>query len=281
MTSIGVALRSERLRRGLRLEQVAAETKIRTHLLEAMEDDHFDRLPRGLLTRTFLRQYAHTLGLDEDEILATFKQQFDQPTEPLPEPAREDRSWHFRHPPELVWVLATIFACAGAYELWQDKKAKPPEIVSATVATDPLPKLEASASTGSNLPKRTLRSAFGEDNRTIIAQPMKLKASEPGRVLDTGTQAMRVALTATEPVWLSIKADGTQTYSGTLEGQQRKEFDASTKMTVLIGNAGGLEVSLNGKPVGPLGGRGQVQMLLLTPNGAYVVPRTSNTSTEW
>jgi cytoskeletal protein RodZ len=108
MNSIGATLRSERLRRGLRLEQVAAETKIRTYLLEAMEDDHFDRLPHGLLTRSFLRQYAHTLGLDEDEIIASFKQHFDQPPEPLPPPAPDDRSWYLRHPPEFVWVLALV-----------------------------------------------------------------------------------------------------------------------------------------------------------------------------
>jgi hypothetical protein len=83
-----------------------------------------------------------------------------------------------------------------------------------------------------------------------------------------------VAFTATEPVWLSIMSDGTQAYRGTLEGQQSKEFGASSKMTVLIGNAGGLEVSLNGRPVGPIGGRGEVQFLLLTPKGAYLVPRT-------
>ena len=64
---------------------------------------------------------------------------------------------------------------------------------------------------------------------------------------------MQVAFTATEPVWVSVRSDGTRAYSGTLEGRQSREFGASKKMTVLIGNAGALEVSLNGKPVGPIG----------------------------
>jgi len=88
---------------------------------------------------------------------------------------------------------------------------------------------------------------------------------------------MRVAFLATEPVWLSVKSDGTQAYSGTLSVKQSMEVGASSSMTVLIGNAGGLEVSLNGKPVRPIGTRGEVLRLILTPYAAYVIPRISPT----
>jgi hypothetical protein len=82
---------------------------------------------------------------------------------------------------------------------------------------------------------------------------------------------MRVLFAASEPVWLSIKSDGIATYSGTLEGLQSKEFDASSKMTVLVGNAGGLTISLNGNPVALRGAHGEVRSLELTPAGAHVV----------
>ena len=77
MTSIGDTLRRERIRRGLELQQVASETKIGLHLLEAMEANQFDRLPGGVFKRSFLRQYAHKLGLDEDEVIASLKEQFE------------------------------------------------------------------------------------------------------------------------------------------------------------------------------------------------------------
>lgn len=255
MTSIGAALHSERLRRGLRLEQVAAETKIRVHLLEAMEFDHFDLLPRGLLARSFLRQYAHTLGLNEDEIIASFNQQCDGFPDPLPEPPQEDCSWRLPHASEVLWVLAAVFACAGAYTLWREKQPTPLEILS-----------------GVKLRPETVSSSI------IRAVPIDERASEP--VQDSNAQSMRVAFRATEPVWLSIKSDGALTYRGTLEGQQSKEFDAYSKMTVVIGNAGGIEISLNGRPVGPIGERGEVQFLLLTPKGAHFVRQRPDTSIE-
>jgi hypothetical protein len=82
-------------------------------------------------------------------------------------------------------------------------------------------------------------------------------------------------LVASEPVWVSIKSDGVPAYTGTLEGQQSREFDASGKMTVLVGNAGGLAISVNGAQVALKGAHGEVKLLELTPKGAQVVPRTS------
>jgi hypothetical protein len=78
---------------------------------------------------------------------------------------------------------------------------------------------------------------------------------------------MRVAFSAIEPVWMSVSSDGAQTYSGMLEGQQSKEFDASRILRVLVGNAGGLIISLN-KPVPQIGEHGQIRLLELTAEGA-------------
>ena len=69
MTSIGETLRRERLRRHLDLDQVSRETKISTKLLDAIEAERFDKLPGGVFTKSFVRQYARMLGLDEDEIV--------------------------------------------------------------------------------------------------------------------------------------------------------------------------------------------------------------------
>src|SRR5215469_14916021 len=92
MTSTGETLRRERLRRGWSLEQVAAETKITLHLLEAIESDQFDRLPGGVFARNFVRQYARVLKLDEYEVLTSFRQQFEELAEAMApiEPANQN-----------------------------------------------------------------------------------------------------------------------------------------------------------------------------------------------
>src|SRR5215469_8959933 len=70
MTSIGETLRREREKRNLGLDQVSRELKISTRFLEAIEQENFDRLPGGVFAKSFVRQYARMLDLDEDEALA-------------------------------------------------------------------------------------------------------------------------------------------------------------------------------------------------------------------
>jgi cytoskeleton protein RodZ len=292
MTSIGDTLRRERLRRGWDLEHVAAETKITTHLLEAIEADQFDRVPGGVFARNFVRQYARMLKLDDDEIIAAFRQQFEEPAEPVPEPQPSPVA-SFHLPPledfrqrlgpgsslsAFLWLVVVILACAGVYGLWQ--KTRRMAAAAPTVTT--APKI-APASAPSAASKQEFRPAEVSETGTIrVPQSSALKpvAVIPAAANEhpvSAEAAVRVALTASEPVWVSIKSDGTHVYSGTLEGRQSREFDASRKITLLVGNAGSLEVSLNGKPIGPVGPRGEIRLLNLTPKGAYVMPRTPPT----
>src|SRR5271155_5702187 len=70
MSSVGETLRGERQRKNLSLDQIARETKINSHLLDAIEKNQFDLLPRGVFAKSFVRQYARFLGLDEEEMAA-------------------------------------------------------------------------------------------------------------------------------------------------------------------------------------------------------------------
>ena len=297
MTSIGETLRRERIRRGLQLEQVAAETKIGLHLLEAMEADQFDRLPGGVFTRSFLRQYAHALGLDEEEVVTWLKEQFEEPPEALPAPPPEPSSSLLQMPSfadvrdrlrsdsslgALAWVVVVVLLCAGVYALWQ----RGPRLTSSTQtavspskqATEAQPaelKPSVPAAPAPEAPKPEFRPAVVSDNGTITVPPISGQPvpSEPSAPHEAAG-ALRVAFTATEPVWVSIKSDGTRAYSGVIDSQQSKQFDAARKMIVLVGNAGALQISLNGKPVGPFGSQGEIRLLMFTPTGARVIQRT-------
>ena len=300
MTSIGETLRRERLRRGWDLEQVARETRIGLHLLEAIEADQFDRLPGGVFARNFVRQYAQMLELDDEGMIAAFKHQFEEPPEPPPsEPGRPPVRLP-RVPPleefrqrlgpgssisAFVTLVLVILACAGVYRYWQRDRGprttpRPAAVLSkpAPVAQPAVQKPNATADT----PKPDFRPAELSENGTIRVPgkqaPPPVTAPPDPQTAEVFPAAMRVAFTATERVWVSIKSDGTRTYTGTLEVQQPRQFNAARKMTVLVGNAGSLEISLNGKPVGPIGPRGEIRLLVLTPQGAHVVPRTPPTS---
>jgi cytoskeletal protein RodZ len=67
MANFGETLRKERESRGIALDTVVLATKISLRHLHAIEADRFDDLPGGVFNRGIVRNYARTLGLDENE----------------------------------------------------------------------------------------------------------------------------------------------------------------------------------------------------------------------
>lgn len=65
MGHFGEELRRERESRGVALETISAKTKVITRYLTALEDDKFEALPGGILSKGIVRGYARTVGLDE------------------------------------------------------------------------------------------------------------------------------------------------------------------------------------------------------------------------
>src|SRR5260370_10471511 len=77
MTVIGETLRRERLRRNLESDEISRELKISPKFLEAIEDQQFDKLPGGVFAKSFVRQYARLLGLDEEELAGEVQRAID------------------------------------------------------------------------------------------------------------------------------------------------------------------------------------------------------------
>jgi cytoskeleton protein RodZ len=64
MSTFGEELRTQRVSRGIALEQITAVTKISLRHLVALEQDRFQQLPGGILSKGIVRGYAGAVGLD-------------------------------------------------------------------------------------------------------------------------------------------------------------------------------------------------------------------------
>lgn len=74
MESIGEFFKQVRETKGLTIEEVASKTRIRTDFVKALEDGNFAKLPDQVFARGFVRSYARSLGLDEDDAIHRFVQ---------------------------------------------------------------------------------------------------------------------------------------------------------------------------------------------------------------
>jgi cytoskeleton protein RodZ len=85
MGKFGEDLRSERLSRGVALEQITAVTKISQRHLLALEQERFGQLPGGILNKGIVRGYAGALGLDEHDWTERFLTAYRASVQPVEE----------------------------------------------------------------------------------------------------------------------------------------------------------------------------------------------------
>jgi cytoskeleton protein RodZ len=68
-----LALSTIRKNRGISLQQIADSTKIGVRSLEAIEREDFAKLPGGIYTTSYIRQYAKAIDYDETAILEAYR----------------------------------------------------------------------------------------------------------------------------------------------------------------------------------------------------------------
>jgi Domain of unknown function (DUF4115)/PilZ domain len=82
----------------------------------------------------------------------------------------------------------------------------------------------------------------------------------------------RAEIRVTEPAWVFAVSDGKEVFGKLLAKDETRQIDFVEKALVRVGNAGGVEISVDGKPIGPLGPRGAIRAVEITPDGHRFVP---------
>jgi cytoskeleton protein RodZ len=306
MTSIGETLRRERLKKNISLERISQELKLSQRLLEAIERDDFSKLPGGVFARSFVRQYARLVGLDEEEMGNTVRQLLEQPppapaevfvpAEPVVAPPKpsakpiqlprleewqavgDDRGRWFSSVRSLALVVLVMVICSGVYTWWQHQPRQASQTGRITAQTaEPRPAPPAPGTLSRSIPAPVAPTA-ADAIRESQANPAdgNPDAQSVNAVLRASDvvgdhSAVRVDLTAAEPVWILVRSDGKYMFSGTLSPNQSRTVEATSSVFLQVGNAGGVTITLNGKPIGSLGSRGEVRNLQLTSGGFQIV----------
>ncbi len=110
----GHYLARERELRNIRLEEIAAKTRISLHVLRALESDEWEKLPPRVYLRGFIRAYARHVGLDENEALLRYEDYL-QGLDFFPALTKKQRA--ARGPLWLVSILLVLALVLG-YLLW-------------------------------------------------------------------------------------------------------------------------------------------------------------------
>ncbi len=302
MLSVGETLKRARQEQGLDLCTVAAQTKISAKYLEAIESDDRKILPSGFFYKSFVEQYAKSLSLDTQEIDAEIDRVLSA-DEPLPLPGFENVV--ARNVPPITYVhrfhkrrsyksaaslVLVLVGCSGVYAWWHDARSfiSLRELIGHVRASAKLqvarPKTVANVVMKSAPPQRIApeRTAPERIAPVIPPQPMFAQAATVPVSVTSSTQPDQTDATAAsdykvmldlmahEATWLSVSSDGKPVFSGILQANQTKSVGGKQFAKMRVGNAAGLEVRLNGKLLAPLGARGQVLIVLFTPDNFQI-----------
>jgi hypothetical protein len=118
---IGSSLRDARVRKGLDLTELEAETKIRAKYLRALEEERFELLPGDTYVKGFLRIYAERLGLDGQLYVDEYNSRFSLGEEPVlaTRARRRSRQGRFEAQAVLVALAAIVAITVLVIAAWQ------------------------------------------------------------------------------------------------------------------------------------------------------------------
>jgi cytoskeletal protein RodZ len=264
MTSVGDILRAARESQGRTLSEIAQELCVVQAYLRAIESGDVKNLPGLFFYKSFVRQYAAILAVDEKlirpqlEALSAAEEPSPHPDIRVPEPLVEQTNRRFVPDIPLGWSLAGLAAvvllCSGFYAWWT--RVPVPAAASKTAVV-----------INTQMPTQAAFNTQPVANSAPVANPTSVADSAPEAL-----SGIVLKLSATERTWLSISSGGHEVFSGFLQPSESKTLTGLDVGTMRVGNAAGISVHLNGKPIGPLGERGQVLTIRFTSQDFEIVP---------
>ena len=242
--SIGTTLAEARESAGLSLEDVAKATRIRRTLILGIENDDFSACGGDFYARGHLRNIASAVGLDPAPLLAEFdaSRTAAAPTRATEVFESETRSRVERRGPNWSAAMVAALALVLVYGVVQAFSGNDRGGTDA-VGTDPT---SSAPATPSASPTPT------PSGGSAVAQAPRGKVT--------------VVLVATDRSWVQVTTNtGQELFQGLLQRGAQKTFTDKTRLKLVIGNAGGVDLTVNGTEIGAPGDKGQVARVQFTP----------------
>jgi cytoskeleton protein RodZ len=298
MESIGEFFKQVRETKGLTIDEVASKTRIRTDFVKALEDGNFAKLPDQVFARGFVRSYARSLGLDEDDAIHRFAQSagayYDKQGErerlKVRQAVEERKRKSNRKAVAIaigIAILTLIFLLSreqSSLLVRRSTSETPPSASKRIVppipesqdappsqqaeVVQPVPKTKPSESPA--VPPKASVENHAEPASTASVVP-ELSAPAPsslgsdgplGGISLEGSGAtegqLALDLEATELSWVVVQIDGGSPQEALLRPGEKARWKGQDQFILTLGNAGGVKAELNGKPQKPFGPSGKV-----------------------
>lgn len=235
--SLGSTLQQARTGAGMSLDDLAERTSIRPSVLREFENNNFSKCGGETYARGHLRNLAHALGIDPNIFLELYGVEQLTQTRPMYDLLVENNVTVPRteKPRISLKTLAmisgtTVLVAMAGQITFSNFQPSNKSIVNSPIAT-------ASASTSPSTSPTPTATASGTVAAAVTVQVTAVRGSS----------------------WLSVTdGAGVMLFSGLLAQGSSNTFPSSDKVNIRFGNAGAVDVIVNGKAIPALGAMGEV-----------------------
>ncbi|MFI9238186.1 helix-turn-helix domain-containing protein [Streptomyces sp. NPDC053079] len=253
--SVGRSLQQARIDAGLTVEEVSSATRVRIPIIHTIEQNDFTRCGGRVYARGHIRTLARAVGVDPAPLVAQYDAEHGG--RPAPTPAAplfeaERIRPEPRRPNWTAAMVAAIVAVVGfvGFTLFSGGSKSGP------VSADPATSKPSAAPS---------KAGSGKAGSGKASSDPKAEASASA-IAGVPANKVTVKLTAENgQTWMSAKDhNGKLLEEGVLKQGASKTFTDSKRIDLVLGNAGAVQLFVNGKEVKNLGDDGQVQRLSYT-----------------
>ncbi len=221
--SFGKYLKSLRIEKGLDLRAISAETRISMKVLSQIEEENLDELPNQTVVKGFLKSYSNAVGADREMIVKKFMAVAQD--EKITLPGNFINVNGKKRKVTLAFTVAIVCIAFISFLMVANKEDKP-------------------------LNEKSQPNIAGE-KEAVTEQELveKPEIQVP--------EKQKLSITTVEETWMKIIIDDQLPKEYSLAPGDQLELEASTGFNILIGNAGGVDLTLNDEPVSVSGKSGQ------------------------
>ena len=224
--SIGGRLKSAREAKKLSLEEAVRATKIQKSTLKAVEEDRLDEVLEPAYAKIFLKKYAGYLGMDGQAVVQEWMASSGAPPQESQIRVETEAVRMKEQPPSYHRALLPVGV--GLVGL---------------VGIGFLGYLSVE-----------LVGTFSK-NRPAAPQPARKQVAQaPARkLLVPRSQPLKLTIQTKDKVWMQVKADGSVIFQDVLPKGAKEVWTAKDELELWTGNAGAMELTLNGHDLGSPG----------------------------
>ncbi len=243
MKTFFAELRHAREGKKMSLADIADATLINVKLLEAIEQGKISILPQAYV-RAFIREYASAVGLDPAATMRRFDEAIargaaEQPPADLPRPSRTP--------------------AAGAAAAWESHQLLTPR--NATIAGGVVLVVLVVILIANMITPQAAPPAPEIPFQSVVKEPERRNAPPPAQILQHSAppiDSLTLFAAVTDTVWAAVAIDSLPPREYLFRPGNRASWRARDRFMLTLGNAGGIQFTLNKKPLGALGRRGSV-----------------------